>query len=371
MVAVRNTRERQLAKLGRPIFVVGYMHSGTTLLLKILGRHPSVFSGEAETKYFECLPLIRHSYPDLHDTQKLREFLPFVAAVVQRGYKIGGIHSAGPSEATTELVDTVLPEAVTKPGRDPHGEMFRIVSDYLTRAAGRTRWLEKTPTHILHVDQIIESVPDALFVEIVRDARDVLASKKTRREIVWQTDRYSPEQKPLKHLEKAYDPLWDSLSWKATVRAGHSARTKYSDRFITVRYEDLVKAPEARVKEICDFLGLDFQAQMLEVSSRNSAERGEVKKEGIAADAVGRWRRTLTPAEAALCQLLVKSDLERWNYGPETSSLSAHARTPLLIARSLFEFLQRLSRRVRLGGPAYSINVLLTYWKRATKLVNS
>lgn len=358
----------QHKELERPIFVVGYMHSGTTLLLKILGRHPSVFSGEAETKYFECLPLIRRAYPDLDDEKKLREFLTYAVEVVRRGYKITGKSIHGGAGIAPEHIDAIMDEA--KKSRD-HAHIFCIVSDHLTRVAGKARWLEKTPTHVLHVDQIIQSVPGAVFVEIVRDPRDVLSSKKTRRQIVWETGRYTTEQKPLKHLEKAYDSLWDSLSWKATVRAGQAARRKYPERFFTIRYEDLVTDPETRIREVCDFLQMDFCAEMLNVQKRNSAERGEVEKEGISPDAVGRWQRTLTPAEAALCESLAKAELDTLNYRRSPAKFVARARVPLLMTRSMFEFSQRLYRRWRLGGSAYSLNVLLTYWKRFTKLVNT
>ena len=67
----------------------------------------------------------------------------------------------------------------------------------------------------------------------------------------------------MKNLEKAYDPLWDSLSWKSTVLALRRASARWPGRFLSVRYEDLVSDPEGRVREICAFLGLDFDPAML------------------------------------------------------------------------------------------------------------
>lgn len=48
-----------------PIFIVGYMHSGTTLLHSILRANPAVYRAAYETKYFEYAPTVRHAYPDL------------------------------------------------------------------------------------------------------------------------------------------------------------------------------------------------------------------------------------------------------------------------------------------------------------------
>lgn len=358
------------APLNRPIFVIGYMHSGTTLLLQILGAHSSLITSSGETKFFDYLPMFRRVYPNLGDDRTLREFVIFVLDVVRYGYKLGreGANKGTARDIAPEHIDRMVELAK---GRREHAAIFPLVFDYVTRLAGKRRWLEKTPTHVLQIDKIVEVVPDALFVEIVRDPRDVLASKKTRRQIVWTTDRYTEEQKPFKNLEKAYDPLWDALSWKSTVRAGIIAHEQYPGRVMTIRYEDLVRAPEESIRAVCRFLDLDFEPAMMDARSRNSAEHGESKKAGISADAVGRFRRALTTAEIALIQQLVRPELERHDYPLDPTGLRDKASMPLLATRSAFEFSQRLSRRFRLGGAMYSANILINYWKRFRKIVHS
>ncbi|GAH22672.1 unnamed protein product, partial [marine sediment metagenome] len=86
-----------------------------------------------------------------------------------------------------------------------HERIIPLVFESLMYKGGKTRWLEKTPTHVFYIDDILLSVPDAKFVEIVRDPRAVLASKKRRRETVW-PERYVPKQQKFKNLEKSYDP---------------------------------------------------------------------------------------------------------------------------------------------------------------------
>jgi len=74
--------------------------------------------------------------------------------------------------------------------------VFRLVFDHLTH--GRKNPLDrKTPQHIFFVDEILRAIPDALFVEIVRDRGDALAPKKKaagRRS--GRTDSYRPEESP-------------------------------------------------------------------------------------------------------------------------------------------------------------------------------
>lgn len=355
--------------LSKPIFVVGYMHSGTTLLRNILQRNTAVFSGGGETKYFDYLPIFRRTYPNLGDDLVLQNFIIFVVGIVKNGYKFrsGGRDRFKSTDISNEDLDALLTRA--RRNRE-HGAVFRAVFDHLAQMAGKTQWLEKTPTHVFHVDRIVRSIPNARFVEIVRDPRDILASKKTRRLTVWKTDRYKPEQKLIKHQEKAYDPFWDSLAWKSAIRAGWSAREKYPDRVLSIRYEDLVSDVEAKVLEICDFLKLEFQSEMLNVSPGIPAEWGRRRNSGVHADSIGRWQRVLKPAEVALCQWLVKGEMHRLGYSRAPSAFVDQAKIPFLILKSIFEFFQRLFRRWRLGGFSYFVNVLINYCKRFRTLVH-
>lgn len=358
---------------GRPIFVVGYMHSGTTLLLNILGRHSSVFASRGETKFFMRLPMIRRRFNRLDDDAVLRAYVRFVMGIISGNFDISkGIEAViegcpyGPA-AVEEVFDRV------KSDRE-HCAVFAQAFGYLAEKNSRTCWLEKTPTHIFHIDQIARSLPDARFIEVVRDPRDILASKKTRKEAVWTGDRYRPEQRRRKHLEKAYDSLWDSLSWKSAVRAGAQARRKWRNHLITVRYEELVREPERQVRELCAALGLDFEPGMLKVPSGNRADWRQKSSRAareISADSVGRWGEVLTPSEVALCQWLLRGELMRLGYRPTAVSFGARTGAALLMARSPLEFLDRLMRRWQLGGFQYMVNTCANYWRRFLKLIHA
>ena len=68
-----------------PVFVIGYMRSGTSLLRNILASHPAVFASPGETKYFEYETTIRHLYPDLNDDQVLTSLITTLADIVNNG----------------------------------------------------------------------------------------------------------------------------------------------------------------------------------------------------------------------------------------------------------------------------------------------
>ena len=103
-----------------------------------------------------------------------------------------------------------------------------------------TRWCEKTPTNVRCIDKIFDYFDgQAQFVHIIRDGRDVLTSR-------------FPE-KP--------DEYWVSPArWVNDVRAGLAYREH--DRVITVRYEDLVRAPSESIRGIIENLGHEYTPEM-------------------------------------------------------------------------------------------------------------
>src|SRR5690349_10636550 len=109
------------------------MHSGTTLLQDILGRHPSLFSGRGESKYFEFLPTIRQRHPDLTLDRTRRELVETAIRAAIGGFSATGILRPRPpgavdvlAEVSSTLVHRI--EADVASSRD-HGEIFRVVCE--------------------------------------------------------------------------------------------------------------------------------------------------------------------------------------------------------------------------------------------------
>jgi len=351
----------------QPIFIVGYMHSGTTLLLRVMSRHSDTFAAGAETKFFEYLPMTRQQFPDLTNDAVLRDLIEHIAGVIaaKRLKSMGlDINENALVNIPKHDIDELVSIAGEKPG---YGEIFDLVFSYLARRSHKNNWLEKTPTHIFHIDKIVRAIPRARFIEIVRDPRDVLASKKTRRQTVW-TDRYAGKKQQQMHLSKAYDPFWDALSWKSAIRAGRTSKNLIPDRLFTITYEQLVVEPTQCLKEVCEFLSLEFEQNILKVSTRNAADWQSKTESHITQVSVGRWTQVLLPAEVGLIQLLLRQEMRTLDYVPQPIELAGLLWIPAILCRSGIEFFVRLYRRWRLGGNRYLKNVLLNYAGRFLKL---
>lgn len=353
-----------------PIFIVGYLHSGTTLLRNIFKDHPAIFTGDGETRFFDYLPMIRRNFPDLQNDQRLRDYLLYLARIIRTNY--GKVHIERDVEGFASFAEFGLDQTesdalfvAAQADRD-HANLFGLVSNALCVANGKTRWLEKTPTHLFHIDTILQAVPDARFVAIVRDPRDVLASKRSRQAEEW-VQQSNTARRDVKKIQAGFDPLWDALAWRSAVNAVQAAQAKHPAHVLSIRYEDLVTEQEATVRRICDFVELPFSTDLLDVVWANSTTQQQGSR-GMSAASVGKWRKKLSPAMVALAQAVAHKEMAQLHYEPVPIPLGARLTMPFLIGRSGYEFFERLARRWRVGGFSFVRNVLENYWIRFTNV---
>lgn len=338
-----------------PIFVIGYMHSGTTLLQKVLANSPGIYASYGETRFFTDFPIYRSQYPDLQDDATLRGYLLYTIAVIQRGFArlLRDFPDHQFSLDELDVTESGFEELYLRATqvRD-HAALYPMVFDLLMREAGKQRWLEKTPTHLFYIDEILAVVPDARFVELVRDPRDILSSKKTR-----------------KARGGSADPIWDTLAWKSAVEAANKHAAHHGRQILRVRYRDLTARPEATVREICHFLDLPFEPALLQVGRVNATSANTGNTSGITTAAVGRWKRELRPNEAAAVQWIAGSQMRELGFELPPASLATRLSAGTLVFSSIGEFFERLYRRWQDGGAGYLRNVFRNYGKRLAGLV--
>lgn len=204
----------------RPIFVLGFQRSGTTLLQSLLGAHPSI-AAPPELHFWFRVALLGPAWGDLHDDRVLRR-------VVDEA-----LHPAVPllQEAGFDPA-TVTARAATGPRTWP-AILDAIMTDFAERH-GKPRWSEKSPGQPAGV--VHRWFPDAQLVHIVRDPRDCIASNIAA---PW----------------GERDALVLARRWRRhtldTVATGSRAGP---DRYLRIRYEDLVADTTATLRVVFAFL---------------------------------------------------------------------------------------------------------------------
>jgi hypothetical protein len=215
------------------------------------------------------------------------------------------------------LADLGRDESFTRWGLDP-GALDRIRADAtLTTvpdalralygayagAAGKARFADKTPRNVLHVELLAAAFPDARFVHLVRDGRDVVPSMLG---LDFFPDRF-PEA---------------VLYWADRVERGRRAGRRLGpERYVEVHYEELVAdAPEVLAR-LCDFLALPFDPAMLRYHERADEVVAAVKDTGHhqglwQPPTVGRrsWRESMSRGDVARFEALAGGTLDAFGY---------------------------------------------------------
>ena len=214
-----------------PIFIVGADRSGTTLLRVMLVQHPDI-AIPPESHFVPRLWRRRRRYAKRGLLTKPARFLEALEAEPRfRKWKlpIGAVRE----ELSTGRSGTFV-DALAAP--------FRAYA----RTQDKQRWGDKTPSYAEHVALLDRLWPDAQFIHVIRDGRDVALSVADL-----------PKQ-----LHK--HPASAAPSWARRVRHARAAARMGEKRYREVFYEDLVANPRDVLEQICNFLGVTFDPRMLD-----------------------------------------------------------------------------------------------------------
>jgi hypothetical protein len=247
-----------------PIVLGGCSRSGTTLLRRLLSAHPALYIGP-ETA------ILSMGNRDLAHLARVTELDP---ACLRRYYR--------QSICMGQFAELVL-------------------TDLMTRE-GKRRWGEKTPANVRRLERIFRFFPEARFVHILRDGRDVVCSLRTHPKY-----RFEDGQRVPTGVVNPW--LGCTQEWVTDVRAG--LKWRGDPRFYELKYEALVADPEATLRPLVQWLGEDWDPAILHSYRTDGLELQPRLAGAIDSGAVGRWQADL-PAEARKtfepegCQLLTE-----------------------------------------------------------------
>ena len=209
-----------------PIFVVGTARSGTTLLAARLAAHPRLDCGH-ETHFFNKTrrDQRRRAVRDRHWPEQAVEL---VTRLKLNGHPVHELFQMRTEDIAEDLAKRLPSE----------GAMLETLTARHAAVRAKSRWIEKTPNHLMHVHQIRAVFPNACIVRIVRDPRAVAVS---RSQLPWSSDSF---------LVNAYAWLLED-----TASRHFFARDR---RSLTLRYEDLVREPEEQMQRVFQFVGESY-----------------------------------------------------------------------------------------------------------------
>jgi hypothetical protein len=185
--------------------------------------------------------------------------------------------------------------------------------DEVSRQQGVGRWAIYDPDSVLHVPSIKSDIPDALFVHIIRDGRDIALS-------LMKMGGF----RPFPWSNHSRGLLETALYWEWMVRAGRRHGRQIPDDYIEIHYEDLVAQPRETLATLSRFLDhdLDYDRIQSRGLGRLRESNSSFLDEGPASmqHPVNRWKERLSALEIAGLEALVGPCLEESGYQLSTTA---------------------------------------------------
>ena len=264
-----------------PFFIVGCGRSGTTLLRTMLNQHSKVaipLESLFITDYLRAKP---GTPPDtfhklILDEYELHEWgMPFAAA------DFDGCVTA------QDFIDRA------------HALYVRLHSKEI--------WGQKTPRFVRFGALLKHHYPQAKFINIQRDPRAVVSS------LIRSNVHHS-------------NALFAARRWLRDTLDGEKLAEDYPGDVLAIRYEDLVSDPDSTLRQVCAFLGLDFEPALLEYHTTGTAEYSgyytQIHENLNAAPDPSRieaWRKHLSPREVALIESICGEMMLALGYAPDAT----------------------------------------------------
>jgi hypothetical protein len=266
-----------------PFFIVGNPRSGTTLLRFILCSHSEIYIPE-ETGFL--VHLQKFDYPALTTGQ----ITSLVRELGQMNYEWQGLVQDEQRFATHhegKTLGQVISELYLLKGKLHHA----------------TRWGDKGPSYVSSMDTIAQTFPDSQFIHMIRDGRDCCVSSMAK----WG------------HQHWYFDALYLMKNWKTNIERGQASGRKLGrNRYLEIRYEDLVSDQLSTVKTICSFLNAPFEEDLLNhqrTAKELADQSGHFETKGaVSSKSIGNWRTRMSRFDQLVAQKSAGDRLSQLGY---------------------------------------------------------
>lgn len=311
------------SQIENPVFVVGMVRSGTTLMSSMLSAHPAIAIAPDIHYIYGWVQQCRQL--DLSQPQDFERFWRAFTGNQRFGYL--GIDRED------------LRRRIDAENRHSFRGVYVSALESYAASLQKRRWGEKTPFSADHLDTLFSWFPEARVLYMLRDPRAVVSSL---RKTPWGAEIGV-------HVH--------ALSWANGVeRAFAHAGDR---RILFVRYENLVRQPVEELHRVCDFLGEEYSPEMVDgrdsLSSSTLRDRQGWEKEHLSAalqpvhdTSIDKWRHELAPLEIDTIEHYCRRVMRQAEYPPVGNKLSVGRQARLYVDGAA----KRLAQRTRQSGAA-------------------
>lgn len=300
------------------VFVVGSSRSGTTMIGRMLNNHSQIFT-------FKEL----HFFGKLWRSTPVKKFNKNKALLLLSRFlciqKQGIFNQKNIQKYNKQAIELLDKNNVNNPL-----DVYMLFLKSVTESNSCLISCEQTPNNVYYLKEILDFFPNARVINMVRDQRDVLLSQKNK----WKRKFLGASKIPFFESFRSYinyHPILTSKIWNSSL--SNTLNFQNHDRVKIIKFEEIVLSPEEIMKEVCLFLNIEFQKNMLRVPLvGSSTQEDNQNKQFIDNSKIEKWKKGgLRDSEIYLSQLVSHKNMQQFSY-----VLKRFDRPPLF---SLFYFI--------------------------------
>ena len=318
-------------KNSAPLFIVGCPRSGTTLLLRLIRDYLDMGFGRDNGRFVRYRNLLEH-YGALEQDENLTRLLRGIFADGDFRKRFKGF-SLEPEQVMTALEERTF------------SDLIRLIYAAFALAQGKSRWGGKTPRYVFHIAELSEMFPDAKFIHIVRDGRDVALSLFG---MPWGAPRNC-------YMVAKY--------WQERVSAAQASGADLgAEKYLEIKYERLLTDPVSVFQKIVDFGS--FEVDRDQVLGRFGEDMPAILKK----DNLDKWKTRLTPTQIMVFEQTAGAKLEELGYEVQNRHLIGR---PIGRDREVYYRLHNLLGRIVKEGASSMVERLGRGFEKATLQLRS
>jgi hypothetical protein len=266
-----------------PVFVVGTPRSGTTLLQAIL-VNSGIFFPMPETHFFSR---VAYGVPERNLSKEDRQKILHILT----------------KKVRIEIDETIIWRLQSKI------DIFEYIIGTYNREQKKT-FLEKTPRHVFFYQEIMKYYPDARFVCLIREPKNIISS---------QTTKTTNPEKSIARISLLYNKIARSI-----------LELRKNDNVLLTRYEDLTNEPEQTTRSVFEFLNLPYDPSVVNnvaappgiVLPHETWKDRNLQLNKIQENDPDKWQAALSEYQANVVNWITKSYASKFGYVLNYSSIA-------------------------------------------------
>lgn len=286
------------------IFIAGNSRSGTTMMSRILGNHPLIFT-VTELHFFEQLwDPSKKNVTAINSDEAISLFCMLLTT--QRD---GYFSKREPEKFLDEA--KIFFDSNKKTNTCPSVFMDFLI--YESNLHQKKIPCEQTPQNAFFIEDILSIYENSKIICMVRDPRDILLSQKYKWGRRFKGADYVSNFEVLRSWFN-YHPLTISKLWNSSAKK--ISKSIDNKNVHLIKFEELLNDPELVVRKLCDFLDIEYHDEMLLVPDADSSLVKDIPgKIGINRSKTKQFMNgKLSKTEIYLCQKITSKYADKFGY---------------------------------------------------------